>query len=297
MVIIKKIHLVLCFALIFTMAVTMVVMSAQAVTATTTEETAVENDEVVETPALELEVPSESLAKASHTSITFIVAQKLGLSWYRSYVMSYAAKLPDDYQSGISNGFNQQWSHAYIYTKTLWWTWHCWGDADEDFRDNLLGGGDSWGGGSAAYWYTRNYQIYGDWYVGYASHYIQDVSFGKLHTTIPGWNLAVHHGDYESWIANNWETGHRFADTVRGVSKYSYYSFSNLKGAIRSAAKYGYESSTSNNAWNNYKASGFPTGAGSGNWAAVYYTRLMLQRSTKWTGGTIKYALNRYNEW
>jgi hypothetical protein len=266
---------------------------------TPAEETAVEKVEVVETPLLDEQPPSESLAQSSHSGITFIVAQKLGLSWYRSYIMSYASKKPDDYQSGISNGFNQQWSHAYIYEKVLWWYTHVWGDADEDYHDNLVGGGDSYGGGSAAYWYTRGHQIYGDWYVGYACHYIQDVSYSVLHTSIPGWYMATKHGAYEEWIESNWETGHKFANTVRSVSKYSYYTVSNLKGAIKSAAKYAcYDRGTeSKQAWNNWKASGFPTGAGQGNWAAVYYTRLMLIRSTKWTGGTIRYALNRYNQW
>ena len=166
--------------------------------------------------------------------------------------------------------------------------------------DNSYGSSsEGYNGKSAAYYYQKGNQFWGDWYVGYANHYIQDVSFSVLHTTIPGWYLATKHGAYERWIAANWETGHKFANTVRGVSKYSYYSFSNLKGAIRSAAKYSTYSANhaSKYAWNNWKSSGFPTGAGQGNWAAVYYTRLMLQRTTKWTGGIIKYALNRYNQW
>ena len=57
---IKKYHLVLCFALIFTMAVTMVVVSAPGVAAAP-EETSVEKD-VVETPVLE--VPEEGPEEA-----------------------------------------------------------------------------------------------------------------------------------------------------------------------------------------------------------------------------------------
>jgi hypothetical protein len=209
--------------------------------------------------------------------------------------------MPDVYQSGITAGYNQQWSHAFIYNS---WGYWCWGDADDDFHDNINGetsefeSPEGYNSKSASYYYTNGNRDLGDWYLGYACHYIADVNF-TLHTTFPDANMALHHFDYEAWIANNWTTGWNFKQYVDAVPASSFYNVTDLKGAINSAAYYCNTnfSSSAYNAWYWYKAAGYPTGSGTGTWNAAYYTKSFVENATKWTGGTIRYTLNKYNKW
>ena len=291
--VVKKYHLVVSFAFIFAMAVTMVIAAVP--TAAAPAETAVEIDDLVEIE------PKDSMAQSSHNSITYIVAKKLGLSTYRAGIMRDAANMPDYYQAPAGGSINIIWSHAF-YINSWGWVW--WGDADDDYHDNLDGDSGEWESPegfnrkSAAYYYMRGDRNTGDWYVGYASHYIEDISFSVLHSTGSA-EMLLHHGDYENWIENNWETGHNFKATVESVSASSYYTVSEPKAALKAAAKGSnyHKSYKARTAWNNFKSSGFPTGVGSGNWAAVYYTKLMLKETTKWAGGTVNYALDTYNQW
>ena len=218
--------------------------------------------------------------------------------------MRDAAEMPDVYQSGLDNAYNQQWSHAYIVIKAFWGMQWVWGDADDDFNDNLNGySGESespegYNGKSAADYYTAGNGDLGDWYVGYACHYITDVSF-VLHTTLPDVDMALHHFDFESWIDNNWTAGNNLSQALNNVSASSFYTITDAKAGIRSAVQasnYSY-SSNAKLAWDNYKASGFPTSAGTGNSNCVYYTKKMIEEAAKWTGSAIKYALNKYNQW
>ena len=240
----------------------------------------------------------------AHKNFTYVCAKKLGLSESRAIIMRDASVMPDVYQVGIDNFYNQQWSHAFIVTETWWGVQWLWGDADDDFHDNLDGdSGESespegYNSKWAGYYYQAGNRDLGDWYVGYACHFMEDVSL-VLHTTFPDIPLATHHGDYEDWIDNNWTAGHNFAAVVESVSASSYYAFSNPKSAINAAAKssnWDY-SSYGRKAWENYEDSGYPTAAGTGNSNCVYYTKLMLIEATKWTGATIKYGLNKYNQW
>ena len=49
--------------------------------------------------------------------------------------------------------------------------------------------------------------MWGDWYLGYASHYLQDV--GNLwHTSTNIVQQLSTHGGYETWVDNNWDEGH-----------------------------------------------------------------------------------------
>jgi len=241
---------------------------------------------------------------ATHKNFVYACAKKLGLSESRAIIMRDAAEMPDVYQSGLDNAYNQQWSHAYIVIKAFWGMQWVWGDADDDFNDNLNGySGESespegYNGKSAADYYTAGNGDLGDWYVGYACHYITDVSF-VLHTTLPDVDMALHHFDFESWIDNNWTAGNNLSQALNNVSASSFYTITDAKAGIRSAVQasnYSY-SSNAKLAWDNYKASGFPTSAGTGNSNCVYYTKKMIEEAAKWTGSAIKYALNKYNQW
>lgn len=240
----------------------------------------------------------------THNNFVYQCAKKLGLEDERAVIMRNASIMPDVYQSGIDNAFNQQWSHAFLVIKAFWGMQWIWGDADDDFYDNLLGdSGESespegynrkWAG----YYYISGNQDLGDWYVGYACHYISDVSF-VLHSTFPNLNMIFYHSDYEEWIDNNWNTGHNFSKAIDNISTSLYYTFSDPKAALRNAARasnYSYNSHA-RKAWDNYMSSGHPTASGSGNESCVANTRLMIAEAVKWTGGAIKYALNRFNRW
>jgi hypothetical protein len=240
----------------------------------------------------------------SHKNFVYHCAKKLGIDEDRAVIMRNASIMPDEYQSGIDNAFNQQWSHAYIVIKAFWGMQWVWGDADDDFYDNLLGdSGESespegYNGKWAGYYYVSGNQDLGDWYVGYACHYISDVSI-VLHTSFPDINMLNYHNDYEEWIDNNWYSGHNFSEVGENISASAYYTFSDPKEAIRNAAKgsnYSYNN-YARKAWDNYMSSGHPTDSGTGNEACVTNTRKMIAEAVKWTGGAIKFALNRYDQW
>ncbi len=240
----------------------------------------------------------------AHKNFVYTCAKKLGIIDSRAIIMRDAADMPDTYQSGLDAAYNQQWSHAYIVTSLFGSMQWLWGDADDDFYDNLNGDGgelespEGYNGMYAGYYYAIGNRDLGDWYVGYACHYITDVSF-VLHTSFPGAYMALHHFDYEAWVDNNWTAGHNFSQVVNNVASSSYYTITDAKAGIRSAVRASnYTFSTNPKlAWDNYVSSGFPTGAGTGNSNCVYYTKKMIEEATKWTGGAIKYALNKYNKW
>ena len=239
----------------------------------------------------------------NHNQYVYLCAKNLGISESRAKSMGEAAEMPDHTQSGIQNQFQQQWSHAYMYTSGGNWIW---GDADDDFHDNFDGpeeeGADHEGFQNrwAGYYYAMNTQEMGDWYVGYGCHYITDVCL-TLHSTFifPKVSMALHHFDFEKWVENNWSVGHKFADVVENVDPSEYYTINNLRWALQKAAYKAnyYKSEFSGKAWDAYGESGYPTEAGSGNEEAVKYTKQMIKEATKWTGGAIKYAMDKYDQW
>lgn len=237
--------------------------------------------------------------QTTHHALSEIAAKDWGLSTSRVNNMADASEMPDEYQSGLDNGFNQQWSHAYLYSSFGFWIW---GDADDDFYDNIDQDGgefespEGYNGKSAKYYYQAGNQYMGDWYVGYACHYIEDVSL-ILHASDPALDMLTKHFNFEAWVANNWTTGHNFYGTV--AADHYYYEVTDLKAAIRNAAKGSsyWTSDLGKNVWDNYRSSDCPTGAGTGNSDLVYYTKQMLIRAARYTKGAIKYALNTYNQW
>lgn len=246
-------------------------------------------------------------AHTTHQKIAAVAAAKMGLSTGRVNRITSAAHLPDVYQSGLNNSYNQQWSHAFLLSTSsgIW----VWGDADDDFYDNIDQNGgeiespEGYNGRSAKWYYTNTSltlyqrQYEGDWYLGYAAHYIQDVCL-VLHASDPTVAMLTKHFDYETWIQNNLEAGHNLLSAVTADN--SYYVVNDLKAAIRQATYYCscYWTNTNGKlAWDAYVASGYPTAAGTGNANLVNYTKLMLRDAGRYVKGTIKYTLDKYGQW
>ncbi|MFA8299837.1 MAG: hypothetical protein ACEPOV_06730 [Hyphomicrobiales bacterium] len=241
-------------------------------------------------------------SEPQHNQYVYICAKKLGLSEKRAKLMGEASEMPDVTQVGLANGFNQQWSHAYMYSILGSWIW---GDADEDFRDNIDGppAGEKHEGyndKSAKDYYTNGNQELGDWYLGYACHYIADASL-VLHSTFifPKVTMATYHFRYEKWVEDNWNKGHRFVDAVNSVDPSEFYTVTDPVAALVQTAENSnfYLSNFSDKAWDAYGESGYPKGVGTGNANTVLYTKKMISECTKWVGGSIKYGLDKYNQW
>ncbi|MFA8451447.1 MAG: hypothetical protein ACEPOW_12205 [Bacteroidales bacterium] len=236
----------------------------------------------------------------NHNQITYNCAKKLGLDEARCKIMGEASEMPDFTQYGIQNGFNQQWSHAFMFSYSGKWIW---GDADDDLNDNIDGQDskhEGYNNKSAKHYYEMGVRDLGDWYVGYATHFMEDVC-QPLHSTfiLPWPSIATRHFDYEEWVDNNWTKGHRFVEDVKNVNPDEYYNIIDLKKAIYDAASYSsvFKNKLSKDLWNAYGKSGYPTETGTGNAQAVENTRIMIREATKWTGGVIQYSLNKYNQW
>jgi hypothetical protein len=219
------------------------------------------------------------------------------------YVIGSAADDPDVYESGIDSGFNQQWSHAYLYSPLGLWMW---GDANENFDDCISGrlagqaeGPECMDGKSAAYYYASGNQMMGDTYLGYATHYLEDVT-QVLHASDPtlAFDMLTKHSAFEDWVKNNWTIGHGFQATVAADNYY--YAITDLQQAVRNAAwasSHWNSSSPGRKAWNAYRSSGYPTGSGTGNSELVSSTKQMLIRASRYAAGAIKYTLDTYGQW
>jgi hypothetical protein len=261
--------------------------------------------DLAESPAnsSDLGTAKQPWSELTHVSVAGLAAQKWGLASSRVDTIGNAADDPDTYESGIENGFNQQWSHAYLHSALGFWMW---GDANENFDDCLTGelagqleGPECKDGLSAWYYYWSGNQSLGDTYLGYAVHYIEDVSL-VLHASDPtlALDMLTQHFNFENWVKNNWTAGHNFQATVAADNYY--YAITNLQQSVRNAAwagSYWNSSSAGRKAWNAYRSSGYPTGLGTGNAELVTNTKQMLIRASRYATGAIKYALDAYGEW
>lgn len=268
--------------------------------------TAVPESDPVVLPA---PAPLSRWSKSTHTTLSGIAASQWGLTSGRVNEISDASDYPDTYQSGLENGFNQQWSHAYIYDMWFGSVFYLWGDADEDFHDNIDGppGGEGYNGGYAGYYYGSN-QRTGDQYLGYALHYIEDVSL-VLHSTAPTsigltvpyetTDMLTHHFDFEKWVENNMNSGWQLLNTVR--NDYNYYVISDLKQALKNTAwascAYRGTNSIGYAAWKEYRNCGYPTASGSGTAVLADNTTKMLINAARYAKGAIKYTLDKYGQW
>ena len=267
-----------------------------------------ESDPILETRVL----PSHAATSAgdpdflewsepTHVNLSTIAAERWGLPASRVAVIGPAGDDPDHYEGGLDNGFNQQWSHAYLYSQLGFWMW---GDANENFDDCITGrlrdqaeGPECKDGQSAALHYGAGNQMEGDRFVGYATHYIEDVT-QVLHASAPSPDMLTKHFAYEDWARDNWTAGHNFAASVQADN--FYYPVTDLQQSIRSAAwgsSYWNRSSAGRKVWDNYRSSGYPAGPGTGNAELVANTRQLLIRAARYATGTVKYALDRYGQW
>jgi hypothetical protein len=276
----------------------------------TTLKVADENDPIVIPDSAAMSLPASRWSEFGHRSLSSVAATQWGLSAARIANISEASDDPDTYQSGLDNGYNQQWSHAYIYDILFGSVFYLWGDANEDFRDNIEGstGGEGYNGYSAGYYYGNGSQYQGDRYVGYAMHFIEDVSL-VLHSTSPtsmgitvSYNtvdMATNHFKFESWINNNLNSGHMLLNAVE--NDYSYYAITNTSQAAINAAwlscAYRGTSSVGYSAWKAYRSAGYPTAAGSGSALLADNTRKMLIAAARYAKGAIKYSLDKYGQW
>jgi hypothetical protein len=240
-------------------------------------------------------------AEATHVNISTIAAQRWGLPASRVGVIGPAGDDPDEFESGFDNGFNQQWSHAYLYSSFGFWIW---GDANENFDDCITGrlagqleGPECKDGKSARFHYDRGDQVQGDRFLGYATHYIEDVC-QVLHASSPSADMLTQHFAYEGWVQANWTAGHNFSASV--IADNAYYAITDLQQSIRNAAwaaSYWNRSGAGRKVWDNYRSSGYPAGAGTGNATLVQNTRDLLIRAARYATGTVKYTLDAYGQW
>jgi hypothetical protein len=245
-----------------------------------------------------------------HSSLASIAASQWGLSGGRAAALASASTWPDVYQAGLDNGYNQQWSHAYIYDDWFGYTYYFWGDAEEDCHDNIDGpqGGEGYNGGWAGSYYATGNQVTGDQYLGYAIHFIEDVSIvvhstspTSLGVTVPYYtaDMITNHFAFESWVDNNLTAGHRLLDAVS--ADYYYYPVTDIKQSVKNAAwascAYKGTSSVGWLTWSEYKKSGYPTGTGTGSAALVSNAKKMLIAAGRYAKGLLKYTLDRYSQW
>ncbi len=239
-------------------------------------------------------------SEKSHKSISSLCASQLGLSQDRIANIEEASFMPDIYQNGVSNGFNQQWSHAYMISS---WGKHIWGDAHDDFYDNLLGepGPDCEGyqNSSAVYYYTKNDQYTGDQYLGYALHYIEDASL-TLHSSFPSFtamDLLSKHFAFENWVNNNLVEGLFLLEDA--FNDYYYYEVNDLKQAIHNTAYLSsvWTSDLGEKIWDEYRKCNYPEDSGQGSKKLARLSKQLLVQTTRYVKGTIIFALNNFDQW
>jgi hypothetical protein len=221
-----------------------------------------------------------------HDQTMYICARQWGVSTDRANMMSGAAHMPDVYDvEGQIPGTNN-WRHGYVYQYGI----HIWGNADENCNNNIRGSG--FNGKSAFYYYENGNKSWGDWYLGYASHYMQDVG-NPWHTSANIVQQLDTHGPYETWVGNNWTSGHNFKSIVE--NDWYYYSISDPKASVVALAKWSNGKNTT--VRDAYVNSGKPTGSGTGNSTLISETKELLKASARYTKGLIKYTLDAKSAW
>jgi len=251
---------------------------------------------------VEIPTATPQFAEETHRNLTHIAAVYWGLPANRAERMTAAADQPDVNQAGFDHLYNQQWSHAYILASNNTWIW---GDADDDFYGNLEGydggleGHEGWQEMSAKEHYDQGNQFMGDWYVGYATHYIEDASL-VVHASAPSltrMDLLTKHFAIEDWLKANANQGHRLLDAV-AADPY-YYPITNSKTSLHNAAYFAcyWSKDVGRRAWDAYRACGYPVAAGSGSPELVAAAKEMLIRAGRYAKGTLKYALDKNGQW
>jgi len=221
----------------------------------------------------------------AHDKTTFICAKQWGLSDYRANYMSGASHMPDVYDNEGTVPGTQQWRHGYVYAAGV----HIWGSADAYCNNNIRGSGLN--GKSAFYYYGAGNRDWGDWYLGYGSHYMEDCG-NPWHTSANIVQQLATHGPFETWVENNWTSGWNLSAAVG--NDYYYYTVSDPAGT-RNLAYWSY--SRYSTVYNAYVASGKPTGAGTGNSTLVNETKTLIKETGRYVKGLIKFTLDAKGAW
>ncbi|MGI6479525.1 MAG: hypothetical protein ACOX0M_08820 [Salinivirgaceae bacterium] len=229
---------------------------------------------------------TEKWGGTPHSKLMFIAAKYWKLSDSRANRMAAGAPMPDQHDNEGTIPGTQQWRHGYIY---LYGYYTGIGVADAMCANNINGSG--YNKRSAFYYYPSNKWM-GDWYLGYAAHYLQDVA-NPWHTSANIYQQLATHNGYENWVSANWDSGHNF-ESVVNADKY-YYSVTNPAAAVRYLALWSnYRNTTIYDA---YVASGKPTGLNGGNDALIEGTKELLIAACRYSKGLIKHTLDAENAW
>ena len=214
----------------------------------------------------------------NHSDMAEIAAYHMGLSETRAVRMHNAADDPDQVDGEGTIPLTQQWKHGYVFA----YGYYVWGSADDNCEDNI---------NRAIYNFTYS-EYWGDYRIGYASHYLQDVA-NPWHTSANIVQQLSTHKGYEEWISNNWENGHKFKDYLDG--DYYYYSISDPAATTRTLAKYSYNKYST--MYDAYIDSDSPVEPNTGNATLVSQTKEVLKAAGRYTKGLIKYTLDEANAW
>lgn len=245
--------------------------------------------------------PNNKYHETTHVSLLVLALKPYIKSEKRIKNISDAAALPDKHIH-ISDLLRHPWGHLYSYC--FWGKW-CWGGADYHFEENLEGAQNSNGisrhsadGFSAKYYYERNDQQKGDWYLGYALHFIEDATI-LVHAsmaTIWRFDLITKHDAFEKWIAKNYTQGINFNSRIKDDN--IVYEIKNPAQDLRAAAasmSY-WKSDLARKVWDSYISNGYPREVGEGNEELIEATTMMLKNTLRYTKGAVKFALEKFNQ-
>ena len=223
---------------------------------------------------------------STHGSMTAICATQWGLDSTRINNISQASLMPDVYDVQGPIPYANFWYHGWAQIINGIWAF---GHADMACKNNIDGCGLNCK--SSYYYFSNGNSYYGDWYLGYASHYMEDCG-NPWHTSLDIIQFT-HHFNYEKWVESNWTSGYNFSATV--YNDYYYYVVTDPAKSTRTLAIY--SNSKNSTLYNAYINSGFPTNAGTGNQVLINETRNLLKQTARYIKGLIKYTLDENNAW
>jgi len=222
-----------------------------------------------------------------HDNMTYYCAKQWGLSDDRAQTMLNASHMPDIYDVEGQIPGTQNWLHGWVQIINGVWVW---GSADNACNNNIQGIG--WNGKCSFYYYKIGNISQGDWYLGYAAHYMEDCG-NPWHTSANIVQQLSTHSDYETWVDNNWTNGFNFSLSIS--SDYYYYSVTNPKDAVKALAIY--SNSQNSIIYKAFLDSGSPTKADIGNTVLVSETRQLLINTSRYVKGLMKFTLDAKNAW
>ena len=230
--------------------------------------------------------PSAKWLGVTHGNMSAICATQWGLNTIRINNISKASLMPDVYDVQGPIPYTNVWYHGWAQIINGIWAW---GNADMACKNNIQGYGLN--SKSSNYYFSHGNPGYGDWYMGYASHYMEDCG-NAWHTSLSIPQFTCHF-NYEQWVAENWTSGHNFSSTV--INDFYYYVVIDPAKSTRNLATY--SNSKNNTIYKAYINSGYPTTAGTGNQILINETRNLLFQTARYIKGLYKYTLDKNNAW